>query len=216
MIAFSDFHGSDAAFSKAIDTILKNKPEFLMIAGDIADNSFEKARDFLSNLNRLGIKVFYVPGNMDSIRLMNEDLRLEYVKNVHKRIVDYEGFKIVGFGGSSKTPFNTPIEFIEAEIEDFLSNLSFSEGDKVIFLTHSPPKNTKVDETFMKIHAGSIAIRRFIEEAKPLLTVCGHIHEAYGVDRLGDSPVVNVGSARKGRYGFIDMKDGFSVKLLEF
>jgi Icc-related predicted phosphoesterase len=51
ILAFSDLHGSDYAFNKALNVILKHKPNLIMIAGDIADNSFEKAKDFLSSLN---------------------------------------------------------------------------------------------------------------------------------------------------------------------
>jgi Icc-related predicted phosphoesterase len=216
ILAFSDLHGSDYAFNKALNVILEHKPNLIMIAGDIADNSFEKAKDFLSSLNDFGIEVFYVPGNMDSKKLIIEDLNLKHVKNVHKKIIDYEGFKIIGFGGANKTPFNTPIEFDEAEIEFFLSNVNLDEKEKIILLTHSPPKNTKVDKTFMKIHAGSIAIRNFIEKHKPILTICGHIHEAYGVDRLGNSLVINVGSVKKSSYGLIDIEDKINVKLLRF
>ncbi|MEM3522665.1 MAG: metallophosphoesterase [Candidatus Bathyarchaeia archaeon] len=215
ILAFSDFHGSDVAFNKALTAILKHKPKLIMIAGDIADNNFEKAKDFLSRLNNFRTEVFYVPGNMDSKKLIIEGLNLNHVKNIHKKIIDHEDFKIVGFGGSNKTPFNTPIEFNDIEIESFLSSLSFDKKEKIILLTHSPPKNTKIDKTFMKIHAGSIAIRNFIEKNKPILAVCGHIHEACGVDKLGDSLIVNVSSAKYGRYGLIDINNGVNVELLE-
>ncbi len=57
-----------------------------------------------------------------------------------------------------------------------------------IFITHSPPYNTyldragldgiKVDGKQLDVHVGSEAIRKFIEEKQPLLTLHGHIHES--------------------------------------
>lgn len=57
-----------------------------------------------------------------------------------------------------------------------------------IFLFHSPPYRTKldragldgvrVDHVPMDVNVGSIAIRRFIEERQPLITLHGHVHES--------------------------------------
>lgn len=57
-----------------------------------------------------------------------------------------------------------------------------------IFLFHSPPYNTNLDRAALDgrmidhvpldVHVGSIAIKRFIEEKQPLLTLHGHIHES--------------------------------------
>ncbi|HEY3296349.1 MAG TPA: metallophosphoesterase [bacterium] len=63
-----------------------------------------------------------------------------------------------------------------------------SDLSRAVFLFHSPPHDTpldraaldgrKVDYVSMDVHVGSIAIRRFIEERQPLLTLHGHIHES--------------------------------------
>ncbi|RPI16328.1 MAG: hypothetical protein EHM58_12170 [Ignavibacteriae bacterium] len=74
-------------------------------------------------------------------------------------------------------------------IKDDLNELT---GDKElsqsIFLFHSPPYNTNLDFANLygkfvegvqpDCHVGSIAIRKFIEERQPLLTLHGHIHES--------------------------------------
>lgn len=59
---------------------------------------------------------------------------------------------------------------------------------QAVFLIHSPPYQTKldrmaldgqmVDHAPLDVHVGSIAVRRFIEERQPLLTLHGHIHES--------------------------------------
>jgi Icc-related predicted phosphoesterase len=72
-------------------------------------------------------------------------------------------------------------------------------GDAV-FLIHSPPHGTLLDRVAedgkavehvpLDLHVGSVAVRRFIEERQPLLTLHGHIHESARLtgswrDRLG-------------------------------
>ncbi len=99
------------------------------------------------------------------------------------------------------------IQFVEAEeniknhqsIEQELSVLSSStKTHKSIYLLNSPPYGTKIDYLFSGVHGGSKAVRRFIEENQPLLTLHGHIHEApmvYGdyMDKLGNTVIVNPG-----------------------
>jgi Icc-related predicted phosphoesterase len=69
-----------------------------------------------------------------------------------------------------------------------------------IFLFHTPPYQTAldraaldgqaIDKTPLDTHMGSIAVRRFIVESQPLITLHGHIHESPRLtgswkDRLG-------------------------------
>jgi uncharacterized protein len=72
--------------------------------------------------------------------------------------------------------------------------------ESAVFLFHSPPYDTlldraaldgqMVDHVPLDVHVGSIAIRRFIEERQPLLTLHGHVHESARLtgewrDRIG-------------------------------
>ena len=77
---------------------------------------------------------------------------------------------------------------------------------KSIFLFHSPPYKTNLDRaaldgrTFehvpLDVHVGSIAIKRFIEERKPMLTMHGHIHESTSItghwqQKIGNTIAMN-------------------------
>ena len=72
--------------------------------------------------------------------------------------------------------------------------------DHAILLFHAPPYMTKLDRAALEgvtidgvpvdVHLGSIAIRRFIEDRQPLLTLHGHVHESAALtgswkDRIG-------------------------------
>ena len=86
---------------------------------------------------------------------------------------------------------------IQADLELLTNNSDLS---RAIFLFHAPPHQTTLDRVALDgrmidnapldIHAGSIAIRRFIEKRQPLITLHGHIHESTSLtgswcERLG-------------------------------
>jgi len=76
-------------------------------------------------------------------------------------------------------------------MEDLDSITANEDLSKAIFLFHSPPYNTPLDRAGLDgqmidnvpvdVHVGSIAIQRFIEEKQPLLSLHGHVHEAYSI-----------------------------------
>lgn len=74
-------------------------------------------------------------------------------------------------------------------IQDDLEQLTLHQNlENSIFLFHAPPWNTDldrasldgktVDHVPLDTHIGSIAIRRFIENRQPLITLHGHVHES--------------------------------------
>jgi hypothetical protein len=82
-----------------------------------------------------------------------------------------------------------------------------------IFVPHAPPAHTKVDALANGDHVGSAAVRKFIEQHQPTLVVCGHIHEARGIDTLGNSILVNCGPAGKGYYAVITLGKEVHVEM---
>lgn len=74
-------------------------------------------------------------------------------------------------------------------IQDDLVRLFGGRGlERAVCLFHAPPYNTSLDRAALDglmvehapldVHVGSVAIRRFIEERQPLVTLHGHIHES--------------------------------------
>ena len=52
---------------------------------------------------------------------------------------------------------------------------------------------------------------KLISEYQPLLVLCGHIHEGCGIDKIGETVIVNPGSlGEKGSYAVatVEKKDG--------
>ncbi len=86
-----------------------------------------------------------------------------------------------------------PEEDVEfATIREDLNKLAGDKNlDRSVFLFHSPPYQTYLDRAALDgvmidhvpadVHVGSIAIKEFIEQRQPLLTLHGHIHESASI-----------------------------------
>jgi len=137
--------------------------------------------------------------------------------SLHSRAETWSG---LDFFGLSAMPLwgGTTYEFSEEEIETFLEPAVAPTDRPLIVLSHPPPRGV-VDLTRSGQHVGSTALRRWALEASPHAIVCGHIHEARGVERLGDTVVVNCGQARSGYYAVVEIDaenpDRVSVDLRE-
>lgn len=216
MLAGTDFHGYRLAFEAIAASARRERADLIIVCGDITNfGTKEQAENLLMILAEVGMPVLFVPGNCDPPSLT--EISLKGVTCIHGSRAALGGLVFVGVGGSPVTPFNTFFEMSEEEIakilDKCLDNIGGS-GRSMILVSHSPPKNTRTDRTFMGIHVGSSSIRVFIEKHKPLLTICGHIHEAKGKDWIDGSLIVNPGPAKQGNYAIIHIgESGLDVEL---
>jgi Icc-related predicted phosphoesterase len=112
----------------------------------------------------------------------------------HPRILDdskiqYRGVTIGGIGGALPAG-GFPNEHDETEYLIMAGNL----GKVDVLLLHQPPIDTRCDTVWDGRHIGSVAIRRYIEESQPLLSLSGHVHESPGIDRIGRTVIANPGA----------------------
>ena len=90
---------------------------------------------------------------------------------------------------------------------------------RAIFLFHTPPYGTVLDRAAldgqmvesvpMDVHVGSIAVRRFIEERRPRITLHGHVHES---TRLTGEWRVRLGET----HAYTAAHDGPELALVRF
>jgi Icc-related predicted phosphoesterase len=98
-------------------------------------------------------------------------------------------------------------------IEEELSLLPVADPARTIAVVHCPPYATHCDILFDGRHIGSKAIRRWLENLQPLLSLHGHIHESPRmsgefVDRIGATTVINPGcDYTQPHLVFIDLED---------
>jgi Icc-related predicted phosphoesterase len=106
--------------------------------------------------------------------------------------MEASGVIIGGLGYSTPTPFDTPGEYSEKEMAERLAD--FNGVERLVMVCHAPPLGTELDRISEGVHAGSRAVREFIEREQPEHFFCGHIHEAEGKStEMGRTLVRNVG-----------------------
>jgi uncharacterized protein len=213
ILAFTDFHGNQDAYRRAKELIANEKPDFVIVAGDIINYDSNRAKQLLLDLGTVGHPVYFVPGNMDG-RELGDWEGGENVHALHARCKNYEGVSLIGLGGSPYGPFKTVFEYSEEEAETLLEKAAKNWGGRLFLLvSHCPPKNTKVDQVSSGEHVGSTAVRRFIEKTRPTLVVSGHVHESQGTDTIGSTTIVNTGPAQTGHFAEITITDRVAVKF---
>ena len=210
----TDFHGKQSVFEAFAEKAEENSIDIITICGDVTHfGNLQEARRLLSLLTGLRVPVLFVPGNCDPPSLVGVDM--EGVTCIHGRSVTYDDVTFLGVGASPPTPFSTPFEMTENKIMETLnrasSNLPVSQW--VVLVSHTPPRNTKLDKTSAGLHAGSLSVRKYIEEKQPSIVFCGHIHESKGREKIGKTVIVNPGPARHGYYTIASFNADFSLKL---
>jgi Icc-related predicted phosphoesterase len=158
-----------------------------------------------------GTTIWFAPGNDDEpvIDAAFEGSRV--FQNCEGRVVTVGGHEMIATGWANPTPWNTPRECSEAELEVRLRAQvdALSDPGTAIFNFHVPPHGTTLDVcpelddelrvvTVMgnpvQAHAGSTAVRSVIEEYQPVASLHGHIHESRNAARLGRTFAINPGS----------------------
>lgn len=213
ILSITDIHGNRKVCRKLYETYGLNHFDIVIVNGDITDfHGMDLAEIILSIISRLGRHTYFVPGNCDHPNLLRID-KLGGALNIHNKLIEVDenrGITIFGYGGSILTPFNTWIEFDD----DIIGNDLDKTRSPTILVTHNPPYKTKLDRTWMGRHVGSRAIREFILNKKPLISLHGHIHEARGVDRLGETMIINPGPLRSKFYSIIKV-EGETIKDIQ-
>jgi Icc-related predicted phosphoesterase len=188
-LVLADVHG-------AADMIraLTGRYDAVIVAGDITHRgTVSEAAGILNALAKIA-PVYFVPGNMDPPALAGYESEL--VKPLHGRVQQLGPYTVGGVGGSLPTPFGTPFEIDEDEIEGTLKSLRPAPQ---LLVAHNPPRGC-LDRVGGVVPVGSTSIRRYLEERRPLLSVHGHIHEDRGIEIIGETVIVNPGSLRDGHY----------------
>jgi hypothetical protein len=210
ILALADLHSEEFILEKLANLIERERFDLILIVGDITQNGpLSYAEDLLDVLR--GEKVWAIHGNMDTQQVV--DLLERKGIFLHMQKAEIGEWNFIGFGGSSPTPFNTPTEYEEWQIYEELNK--FRMNQKTILVTHSPPYDSGVDKTSAGVSAGSKSIRRIIEEKKPFMNICGHIHEGEGETVIGSTRIVKVPAAMNGKALEVILGEKIGVKSVQ-
>ncbi len=215
ILVISDIHDTLNNVKKLRDI----ERDITIMLGDFVEFGKPRIETVVSILEELGSQTLtlYVPGNCDPPEATRE-LNVKNTVNLHGRYHVVDNLVFVGFGGSNPTPFNTPLEFPDDQIGRELSNIINSAiannilsreelNERLVLVTHAPPRDTALDKITSGAHVGSSSIRQLIESYVPRMSLHGHIHEASGMEMLGKTVALNPGPLAWGRYVIIELTD---------
>ena len=161
---------------------------------------------------RLQVPCFMMLGNDDFEELADALRGSDAVTYAEDGVYELPGgYELASIGYSTPTPWDTPRELSEEELGVRIDAVvaRVREPEQAVFNFHCPPRDThldqapllddelrpRVDASGVRVGSvGSVAVRRAIEEAKPLLGLHGHVHESPAAQRLGPTVCINPGS----------------------
>lgn len=199
LLVISDLHAHNDVLDKMDEQF--EAADAVLFAGDFAECfKPETGKDALEKLCTKHENIFAVLGNCDNIEFI-ENLEDQDI-SVEKALVFHEGVAISGSGGGTIFTGKTEFERTEEEIlsdYDIVTNSIEQSGDSslwksLILISHNPPKGQVCDAVNADLHAGSQQFADYITKNQPLAVICGHIHEGAGIEKIGDTTVINPGS----------------------
>ncbi|HEX2997755.1 MAG TPA: metallophosphoesterase [Anaerolineales bacterium] len=152
-------------------------------------------------------KVYMAPGNDDHFEVDQIIEDSSAIINCNNRNVMLGEHEMITFCWANPTPWNTPREKPDEELEPMLEELCATVKDKstAVFNFHAPPYGFALDlapelnkdlvqAADRKIHVGSRAVAKMIDKYQPLLSLHGHIHESRGAQKVKKTLTINPGS----------------------
>ena len=187
LLIFSDIHCN----WKALEGLLRVEADCYIAGGDLVNwgKDIDRAGEILSTRSD---RMYVLPGNHESAGQVSSMCARFGLHDFHERHMKLGRWHVAGLGYSNPTPFNTPGEYSEAQLLERLQR--FTDLSPLVLICHAPPYGTALDRIRPGLHAGSHAVREFIDRRQPEYFFCGHIHEAAGtaVD-LGRTRAWNTG-----------------------
>jgi len=195
VLLIADLHGQ---FGK-LDRFLEQDPDMVFIAGDITD--FGPPDEMKKLLSRIDVPCFAVPGNCDPRECLDA-LEDSNAICLHCSGITIDTITLAGLGGSNPTPFNTPFEMSEEEIDEHMKKLVGRMEQNVhnVLITHAPAYDTV--DCVGDQHVGSRSLVRYTEKFD--LVCSAHIHEDRRVLEKNGTIFVNPGSASEGHFAIIE------------
>lgn len=196
IIATSDIHGR---YPKREDLV---ECDTLIIGGDLCpvegshsveDQTLWLEKHFSNWIETIDVdNIIIIAGNHDFGLESNYGKRImrEFMPdNVHYLEDEYIEIDGKSFYGTPWTP-NLPMWAFPAETEKAEKIFAKIPNDLDVLISHGPPRG--YGDKVSRSHVGSEPLLHAIEEKKPKIVVCGHIHEGYGYYPFFEDPKVDI------------------------
>ena len=193
ILAAGDFHADTKVAKNLAELAEKENVDLVILNGDIVEE--DKTEGIIGPFLAKNKKVLIVPGNHETIATTDFLAELYGITNLHSYAVKYKDVGLFGCGGADVGL----TQLTDDEIFETLrkSYERVKDMPKKIMVTHIHPAGTKM-EKFSHFVRGSKGLMKALETFKPDILICGHVHEAEGIEeKIGKTLVMNVG--RKGK-----------------
>ncbi|HEX3172894.1 MAG TPA: metallophosphoesterase [Solirubrobacterales bacterium] len=188
LLAFSDLHRDLGQAAELV--AMSAEADVVIGAGDFA-SVHEGLAETIAALAAIATPTVLVPGNNETDRALREAAASwEAATVLHGSGTTIDGTEFFGLGaGVPVTPWDWSFDLDDERAAGMLADCP----QGAILVLHSPPQG-HCDANGSGDHFGSEALLQAIEEKRPRLAVCGHIHESWGCEsRIGETPVRNLG-----------------------
>lgn len=198
VIAFADLHGRH--WNRARALIRDFQPDWIILAGDLLP-SFDSLdggesrveaqlaywRDHRKKLMAPGIPTLLARGNHEPLEFPVEGLN-QVPQDLGRQVLGLEGVpsEFCAFGHAREFT----VEELQAELDTKLADLELPR----VVVSHTPPFGI-LDEPEPGAHVGHRPLSAFLHSpagASVDLVICGHVHEGFGIGRIGNAKVLNV------------------------
>jgi hypothetical protein len=218
ILGMADLHGH----AEQLSGLENLDADIIAFCGDLHNGGTPKeARPVIEALADLGLPVLIVPGNMDPKGFVLDLWKEAGLTVLHAGSFQSVETGFIGFGGMAihnPVRINDPNRFYlpEEEVYESLAKAhrEISELRRKVVLSHQPPRGAQ-DKVYSGEAVGSLSLRRFIDDFRPQLLICGHIHEDRGLAKLGQTTVVNVGEMRRGYAALIELDAQIKAEWIE-
>lgn len=188
ILAFSDLHCDLEQGKRLVE--MAAEAEVVIGAGDFA-SVHEGLPETIGALAAIETPTVLVPGNNETVDALRAAVDgWDAATVLHGEGTTIDGTEFYGLGaGIPVTPWDWSFDLDDDAATEMLA--ACPEG--AVLVLHSPPKD-HCDSAGGGGNFGSPALLKAIEEKRPRLAVCGHIHESWGCEStIGESPVRNLG-----------------------
>ncbi len=192
IMAVSDVHGDTRWIEKLAEKAEKEKVELVLLCGDLTlDESMTEG--IVGPFKKRNLKVALLPGNHEGAATTKFLAEMYDAYHLHGYSVKFGDIGFFGAGHANIGPHMIDDKELFGLLKKGFDYVK--DARKKIMVTHVHPAKGLIEKMSFP---GSAAVRKAIEEFKPDLHLCGHIHECEGIeDMIGNTLSINVGKGGK-------------------
>ena len=198
ILAAGDFHGDKTTAKQLAEQAEKEKVDLVILNGDLVEEG--QAEGIIGIFKEKGQKVLIIPGNHELPATTQFLADLYGFTNIHAYSLQSGDVGIFGCGGANLGLSQLRENEIFCALKTGFERIK--KLPKKIMVTHVHPSESMI-EKFSKTAgiipmSGSSGLKKAIDQFKPDILICGHVHEAEGIEeKIGNTTVLNVGKKGK-------------------